>query len=1206
MEAKTAALFGLQLALGELQSAAGPDQRLTARSDLIAATIDSTGAVIPMSGADLWTGVWDNTGAIPTLERWLVSAPEAAITNVTSSSEAKDLLAALGSEVATMVSMRGSLPAVEAGLLPAALSENMDDVSCAWVVLDEGIKVRINTEEAPKPSGTDTSSPSFTQLPPAALDLIAGASFDNARLTPENLSRINGRDEINFLAYKTDEADNWFHDITISSSGVLANASDGGLKKDLSRGLGDQWLTAGLAGTNVLPGNPSPFPLRWDVLRSWSRIYKVLKDRTTSQPSIDPRNTVPSQSASSLLPDSSNPSHRAEFDDDGRLELLDFNEGLLRIGSTKTDNWLANLDHHPVAPVVQQFIWRFGRTNFHFDQLTSPKFIDEWFFDPSGGSSWADPFKDGIESFIVNLGRKPWGSVLGEGLQRYVNERRSILSPLVVLWNPYNVTLDASNYRVSLNPAMDYQLVLKSFETGNSSTPTDEMLNWLGVTAASPEWKHPTAAEDFFSYWQASGSLGYSDNFSLELFGEYNRNADGETLSNSDQTRLYPGEMKIFSLYFKPDLSIGTWHGLSQNEGGFGGWDDPAQPIQLIGPDSALGIPWTNFRSTVQSKQTWEGNAISGTSESIPFPFYWKEEAIELNFRDAFDAAYEADDFRLTLTLSDAASTDNPNTGYVLRDAFAVGPSGGLNVFDQANQYWNWGSTGGSSTGPFLMMDVNNVIKFRNDDNSRATADLLYAANMGVQLKSPESAPGIPLLAHFNPLAWHSRPYQGSSSHIWETTLTDATNWSAFRSNNDALEAGIARWGNSYAATGQDRVILKEIPREPLWSIGQFMNAEIGVVDTAPLYPVGGSYAPPFGATTSKDYLTTTAVDNDGTNLEAIDLAWYFNDALFDAYFFSTIPDVGQQIDLPPYRTFDADFVINGNALANPRMRFLPEDTPVADFIAEIHDFDKAAAGLLVDGAFNVNSTSVPAWKVLLGSCYARETVRSRSFISNDDAGSEIGLDVADSPIPRFINPMGGTVNADDSSNADAWRGFRSLNSQELDALATAVVDEVKLRGPFSSIADFVNRRLTSDRTGQSGALQAALDRTVNDPSRFGGTPTAADSDLWGVTGSAGNLAPAASAGAPGWLLQNDIIQALAPILAVRSDTFTIRSYGRADNPLTGARNAEVWLEATVQRMPQWIEDTDLAHNAPSDSLNVNFGRRFRIVSLRWLKADEV
>ena len=73
--------------------------------------------------------------------------------------------------------------------------------------------------------------------------------------------------------------------------------------------------------------------------------------------------------------------------------------------------------------------------------------------------------------------------------------------------------------------------------------------------------------------------------------------------------------------------------------------------------------------------------------------------------------------------------------------------------------------------------------------------------------------------------------------------------------------------------------------------------------------------------------------------------------------------------------------------------------------------------------------------------------------------------------------PDGAWKNGDPPSSDEVWSGHRELTPDEIHRLAVAIVDEVKLRGPFLSLADFVNRRLAEDETGRMGALQAAIEK---------------------------------------------------------------------------------------------------------------------------------
>jgi hypothetical protein len=97
------------------------------------------------------------------------------------------------------------------------------------------------------------------------------------------------------------------------------------------------------------------------------------------------------------------------------------------------------------------------------------------------------------------------------------------------------------------------------------------------------------------------------------------------------------------------------------------------------------------------------------------------------------------------------------------------------------------------------------------------------------------------------------------------------------------------------------------------------------------------------------------------------------------------------------------------------------------------------------------------------------------------------------------------------------------------------------------------------------------------------------------------------AAGAPGYLTQGDILSAIGPVVAVRSDTFRIRTYGEALDP-ENKIIARAWCEAVVQRVPEFVDSTDEPETATEALTDINktFGRRFMVTSFRWLGKDEV
>jgi hypothetical protein len=124
---------------------------------------------------------------------------------------------------------------------------------------------------------------------------------------------------------------------------------------------------------------------------------------------------------------------------------------------------------------------------------------------------------------------------------------------------------------------------------------------------------------------------------------------------------------------------------------------------------------------------------------------------------------------------------------------------------------------------------------------------------------------------------------------------------------------------------------------------------------------------------------------------------------------------------------------------------------------------------------------------------------------------------------------------------------------------------------------------------------------------------------------------------ASGFILQADVLQQIGPFISARSDTFTIRTYGESVNPVTGASMGKAWCEAVVQRVPEYVDQSDPALSAtkytklgvalkdatpvydpattgdPSltpvsilSTSNQNFGRRFKIVGFRWLSPQDI
>ena len=133
--------------------------------------------------------------------------------------------------------------------------------------------------------------------------------------------------------------------------------------------------------------------------------------------------------------------------------------------------------------------------------------------------------------------------------------------------------------------------------------------------------------------------------------------------------------------------------------------------------------------------------------------------------------------------------------------------------------------------------------------------------------------------------------------------------------------------------------------------------------------------------------------------------------------------------------------------------------------------YQRAAENLMVAGAFNVNSTSVDAWRAVLSG--ARDCAIAQSGVVGLTQPSE-----GTTPFSRLSQPVSGESDGADSALPTTWSGFRALKATEINALAVAIVSELKARSavkghPYLSLADFVNRELSADAAGRSGLLQA-------------------------------------------------------------------------------------------------------------------------------------
>ena len=239
--ARANARMAMMLAIGELQKTAGLDTRITASAE----------AVAGVNGSRYVTGVWrswegndhDKSDGRPVAPDygsklddgeleidssqsgrflgWLVSGDEQdnSANNPPSIDSGSDTVPLLAEGTL------GDGTDAEVHLVP----DPTDGGSYAWWVQGENSKVRLEPSES-APDNFEASEQLLVSPGPS------GSAFgiDDT----EDIGRAASRDTLNFLASSggsvTQTPSEFFHDLSVSSKGLLTNVANGGWKRDLS------------------------------------------------------------------------------------------------------------------------------------------------------------------------------------------------------------------------------------------------------------------------------------------------------------------------------------------------------------------------------------------------------------------------------------------------------------------------------------------------------------------------------------------------------------------------------------------------------------------------------------------------------------------------------------------------------------------------------------------------------------------------------------------------------------------------------------------------------------------------------------------------------------------------------------------------------------------------------------------------------------
>ena len=189
-----------------------------------------------------------------------------------------------------------------------------------------------------------------------------------------------------------------------------------------------------------------------------------------------------------------------------------------------------------------------------------------------------------------------------------------------------------------------------------------------------------------------------------------------------------------------------------------------------------------------------------------------------------------------------------------------------------------------------------------------------------------------------------------------------------------------------------------------------------------------------------------------------VDHSFYLNRALLDGYFLSGVSDDKKPTPISSstagelYRPFlegDANNKMGNHRLVGYFREGFWGETSYGKLSSSVNQtkdlvfrYQSVAGDLLIDGAFNINSTSVDAWIAQLSSLRGASVKRAGGGNINSNQTS---------PIVRYL---------EEPAEENSWNQFKELSDKEIATLAKAMVKQVKLRGPFLSFSDFVNRRL--------------------------------------------------------------------------------------------------------------------------------------------------
>ncbi|MBC8128009.1 MAG: hypothetical protein H8M99_12785 [Gloeobacteraceae cyanobacterium ES-bin-144] len=1186
--ARANARMALMLALGELQKSAGPDQRVTARADVL----DTDPA--NQSKNPRLTGVWRSTeiqaGTLPTDADYQKSARDAKFLGwLTSSIDnkarqidfAKDTVLTTTGSPAPAVTLwdKGSLgPAMMPAdmVLASKIPTSPSRGAVAWAIMDEGVKVRINTPyvDGAVTKGAQTAQLGSGERPNVSsikgLDKLDRKFFEKSAkefaTIEKGITWLNLGLATEQLAPGTQTfLKSLTHDVTSSSVGLFTDTAMGGLKEDFNLLTNAATLPANYAGKSVYQSRLATTGVsdpRWESLQQFARIY-------TDSTRLDTLNGVPFLKAQGPA------------------------GWVAASGSDPTTGKAGTIQRTPPAGVV--LMPTVAKVQVVFSLLTRdiykyPKVSDTT---PKIPGTKAEELAAQLHG--------PWANNFAGSSYDYL--LHLLYTPVVTLHNPYNVALEFTELKVIFgNVPFALQVIRNGIPQTTAPAPLDTM------------------------YHQAAESGTLAKRFGMTLMT--NGGTPALPSKGSKTFRLLPGEVMMFSPFIDPNR---TWQ---QEYGGarvFSDWDNNASRVFNID-----GIPG------------WRGDGI-GFDLDWFCPVYKEpnsllqlrvssnevENGVSMN-RNGCIGARASDEFsvifaplnvpglssnKFTVELfakpPGAPPTDPPvSSGMIemdyekatgLQDSL-LGPNGTIT-------YPKTGTVNAMEMHSHALTPINSIVTAKPfavfSAQAKATLGGLNADGEDGKLATKPWC-----FAHASSGAFSGKVVSEHSANLaHEVALQRLDNGTInllqYDYNTGRGNSITGQTGN----TGRKFGVLYDIPLAPLQTLASLNGANPG--GSSGYLP---RFAQPIGNSWAHPLLDSAKIITSGGSYPYLDHSFLLNLALYDHFYFSGIADQTGFGSASVTAANLVDDFIAGKPLVDPRIALNAPDgkarTQLATDAKAADAYARIASWQVMNGAFNINSTSVAAWKAMLGSIHDSQTVFNK-IDKTAKSSSFANLTATDTSknqarISRFRLPASESAKNGGDPNESYWLGAREYSDADLQLLAEKIVEQVRQRGPFLSMADFVNRRLGTGQPAQRGALQQAIDNTNLNQNLAGAAnagweiPPASVSTYKYQNAEAGT--GSSFQGAPGYLSQADLLNVLGNAATPRSDTFTIRGYGEARDAANKA-TATATCEAVIQRVPEYIDPADkaeIATTALTRTANKNFGRRFIIVSFRWLAANEI